>query len=66
MKCQSKNLRQLLYKKQSIPEAVLENEYTLCWDSSFVRDQRVMHNRPHLVLIDKNSRKITLIDVPVQ
>ena len=48
------------------PAPVLENEqHKLYWDRTVLTDQRVSNNRPDLILIDKISRKTTLIDVAI-
>ena len=45
------------------PKAVLENaRYRLYWDTPMVTDRSIAHNRPDVVLIDKERKSVTVID----
>lgn len=51
------------YYKYS-PDAVLENHrYVLYWDRPIITDRTVDYNRPDLILIDKDSKKATIVDI---
>lgn len=62
---------QLLQKEKTqhykyTPEPVLENDdFRLYWDRTILTDQTVAHNRPDLVLVDKKTKKTTLIEVAI-
>lgn len=47
-----------------IPATVLENEnYCLCWDRSILKNHTVVHNRPDIVVFDKRSQYVNVIEV---
>lgn len=51
------------YYKYS-PEPVLESpEYLLYWDRPIITDRTVDHNRPDIVIIEKNNKKAVIIDI---
>ena len=48
------------------PEKILENNlYKLYWDRAIITDRTVAHNRPDIVLIDKEQATAYLIDIAV-
>lgn len=58
----------LTFKKayEYLPKAVLENDqFKLYWDNLIVTDRSIQHNRPDIVLFDKEEGKVTIIDVTV-
>ena len=48
------------------PEKVLENEHTkILWDFNVQTDRYIEHRRPDIILIDKESRECSVIDVAI-
>lgn len=48
------------------PAPVRENEnWKICWDIPVQTDHTVLHNRPDIILQNKNTREISLIDVTI-
>ncbi|XP_044751668.1 uncharacterized protein LOC123311664 [Coccinella septempunctata] len=49
-----------------VPATVLDNQgFKLYWDNSVETDRMITHNRPDIILFDKEKRKVTIIDVTV-
>ncbi|XP_044764376.1 uncharacterized protein LOC123320944 [Coccinella septempunctata] len=48
------------------PATVLENRsFKIYWDNTVETDRRIPHNRPDIVLFDKENRKVIIIDITV-
>ena len=48
------------------PEKVLENEHAkILWDFTIQTDRKIVHNRPDITLVDKETDRCFLIDVAV-
>ena len=48
------------------PDRVSENEHVkLLWDFKPIADHHLIHNRPDMMLIMKNEKKVFLIDVAI-
>lgn len=49
-----------------LPESVVENERVkVLWDFSIQTDKQVIANKPDIVIRDKETKKITIIDIAV-
>lgn len=49
-----------------LPSDVLENDrYKLYWDTSITTDRAVQHNRPDIVLLDREKSEVKIIDVTI-
>ena len=56
-----------VYKRQlHNPEAVTENEKVkILWDFEVRTDRRIHHRRPDIVIVDKENKQVTIIDVAI-
>lgn len=48
------------------PDSVFENDtYKVYWDREIQTDNTITHNRPDVLIMNNNAKKITLIDIAV-
>ena len=63
--CKQMNFERAEYWCKQQPEPALENEdYKLLYDFNIRTDKKISARIPDIVVVDKNERRTTLIDVP--
>ena len=58
------NVPDLWYQHKPEPTTTYE-EKTIMWDVPQITDARTLHNRPDILIVDRKTRKGTIIDVAV-
>lgn len=59
-------IKDIVQNHTYLPSEVLENDrYKLCWDTSIITDRPVQHNRPDIVLLDREKSEVKIIDVTI-
>jgi hypothetical protein len=53
------------YYKYHPPDVIENDDFKLYWNADIRTDRTIKNNRPDIVLIDKNKRHTTLIDVTI-